>query len=534
MMEQHRNSLQPGYQLHWYVLKQILGQGGFGITYLAHDTNLNQEVAIKEYLPVELAVRDGDHSIHPVSGEHGEQFSWGLDRFMSEAQTLAQFKHPNIVRVLTVFPENNSAYMVMEYEQGQAMHELLKKEKTLSEERIRQIILPILDGLEQIHQAGFIHRDIKPPNIFIREDGSPVLLDFGSARQSLGEKTHTLTSMVSPGFAPFEQYVSKSDKQGPWTDVYGLAATMYRAVIGRSPSEAMDRSEALLHTQRDSYVGAVEIAPPGYSLPLLQAIDSGMAFKVEDRPASVIEWRRQIMGESSATEVLTAVTEENTLKHAQQPDTAVAEKITIRADVDRTQTEVTAQQSSSAWYRKPLKVIAVLFGIILLLAILGDDKKDKDAQQNVEQGDVASAGVMMDQLDKEAGDTPDTKADVTASDVSSSPKVSDSPGANVDSTTEAPETPSTDAAGDLIEKSDRRLLERIRRQLESDPQSPQARRSLRKLTDKYEGRLKQAIKEKNFDLAEAYVDAMLKVSPESEKLKEAAARIKERKKVDGK
>lgn len=120
-MQEHRNSLQSGYRLHWYVIKRILGQGGFGITYLAEDTNLHQEVAIKEYLPIELAVRDQDDSIHPVSGAYGEQFSWGLDRFMSEAQTLAQFKHPNIVRVLTVFQANNTAYMVMEYEQGQAM-----------------------------------------------------------------------------------------------------------------------------------------------------------------------------------------------------------------------------------------------------------------------------------------------------------------------------------------------------------------------------------------------------------------------------
>ncbi|NKB37396.1 MAG: protein kinase [Gammaproteobacteria bacterium] len=154
-MPEHRNSLQPGYQLHWYVIKRILGQGGFGITYLAEDTNLDQEVAIKEYLPVDLAVRERDDSIHPVSGEHGEQFSWGLDRFMSEARTLAQFKHPNIVRVLTVFPENNTAYMVMEYEQGKAMHELLKEKKTLPEDELKSIYLPILDGLEKVHETGF-------------------------------------------------------------------------------------------------------------------------------------------------------------------------------------------------------------------------------------------------------------------------------------------------------------------------------------------------------------------------------------------
>ena len=190
-MEKHRNSLQPGYRLHWYMIKKILGQGGFGITYLAEDTNLDQLVAIKEYLPVELAVRDGDASIQPVSGEHGEQFTWGLDRFMSEAQTLAKFKHPNIVRVLAVFPENNTAYMVMEFEHGRDLHEILKEKKTLEEEELNKILLPILDGLEAVHAANFIHRDIKPANIYVREDSSPVLLDFGSARQSLSEQTRT-------------------------------------------------------------------------------------------------------------------------------------------------------------------------------------------------------------------------------------------------------------------------------------------------------------------------------------------------------
>jgi serine/threonine protein kinase len=386
-MEEHRNSLQPGYRLHWYVIKSILGQGGFGITYLAEDTNLNQEVAIKEFLPIELAVREQDASIYPVSGEHGEQFRWGLDRFMSEAQTLAQFKHPNIVRVLTVFPENNTAYMVMEYEKGQGMQDLLKERKTLNETELNCIFLPILDGLEQVHNAGFIHRDIKPPNIFIRADGSPVLLDFGSARQSLGEKTHTLTSLVSPGYAPFEQYVSKSDKQGPWTDIYGLAATLYRSVIGRSPAEAMDRSEGLLHTNRDPFVTTSEINPEGYSRSFLMAIDHGLAFKTEDRPQSISQWRAEFLQSLTALQS----TEAETIQ-VQAPDGPStkdsskhrAAKITIKADeVDRVISESTIKEKRKPWYRKPLKIIAVVFGVLLLLAILDDNKKQNEGK-NVE------------------------------------------------------------------------------------------------------------------------------------------------------
>jgi len=293
-MDKHRNSLQSGYKLHWYHIIKILGQGGFGITYLAHDTNLDQQVAIKEYLPTDLAVRVNDISVHPVSEGHAESYEWGLERFISEARTLAKFKHHNIVRVLSVFTENNTAYMVMEYEHGEPMDALIKNRKTIEEEKLKSILMPMLDGLEAVHKTGFIHRDIKPPNIYIRTDGSPVLLDFGSARQSLGIQTKTLTTMVSPGYAPFEQYTSKSDKQGPWTDIYGLGATLYRAVTGIGPTDAMDRSEALLHTNKDVYVPASKIAHENYSEGFLAAIDHALLFKTDERPQSIGEWRKEL------------------------------------------------------------------------------------------------------------------------------------------------------------------------------------------------------------------------------------------------
>jgi serine/threonine protein kinase len=301
----HRNALPAGYRLHWYTIEKTLGQGGFGMTYLARDDNLNQSVAIKEYLPRELAVRERDDSVQPLSDDQGEQFRWGLDRFLAEARTLAQFRHPHIVRVLAVFEANRTAYMVMEYERGQGLHEVLAGRRRLPEAELRRLLLPLLDGLEQVHAAGFIHRDIKPANIYIREDGSPVLLDFGSARQALGEATRTLTSLVSPGYAPFEQYVAKSDKQGPWTDIYGLGATLYRAVTGLSPPEAVDRSEALLHTGADSYTGCVVLAGSDYSPALCAAIDHALAFKPQDRPQSIAVWRRELDGNTA--EALTVV-----------------------------------------------------------------------------------------------------------------------------------------------------------------------------------------------------------------------------------
>jgi serine/threonine protein kinase len=289
----HRNALSAGYKLHWYEIKSVLGQGGFGITYLAQDLNLDRAVAIKEYLPSDFAVREGDQSVHPLSGQTQPQFEWGLERFISEARTLSKFEHPNIVRIFAVFEENNTGYLVMPYEEGTSLQAVLKGKKTLDESTLLKIIEPILDGLDLVHKHEFIHRDIKPDNIFIREDGSPVLLDFGSARQSVTGQVKTLTTLVSPGYAPFEQYYSKSDEQGPWTDIYGLGATLYRAIAGRPPLDAVDRSKSLLDGSQDTFMPAIQIGAGHYSESFLKAIDHAISFKPLDRPQTISEWRNE-------------------------------------------------------------------------------------------------------------------------------------------------------------------------------------------------------------------------------------------------
>jgi serine/threonine protein kinase/TPR repeat protein len=291
-------------RLHWYVIERVLGQGGFGITYLARDTNLDQPVAIKEYLPVDVATRMPDTTIRARTDDLRDRYRWGLERFIQEARTLARFDHPNIVRVQSVFEFNNTAYMVMRFEKGMTLSAVLDRRGTLPERDLLRVILPILDGLALVHDAGFIHRDVKPDNIHIDDDGSPVLLDFGSARQALGS-SHTLTILIAPGYAPFEQYYSDSTSQGPWTDIYGLGATCYRAIAGRPPLDAVSRSKGILGSTQEVMVAAGIIGAGRYSGKFLAAVDHALAFAEKDRPQSIAAWRAELVAGETQPPVVT-------------------------------------------------------------------------------------------------------------------------------------------------------------------------------------------------------------------------------------
>ena len=292
----HMAALSKGFKLQEYRIEAVLGHGGFGITYLAWDTHLNQWVAIKEYLPNDLAVRQGN-SVFAKTAADQEGFKWGLERFLDEARTLARFRHPNIVRTYRFFEENGTAYMVMEYEKGRSLASILKSSKDpLDEEFLSKLLLPLVDGLREVHSAGYLHRDIKPGNIFIREDSStPVLLDFGAARYAMSQKSRNITSIMTPGYAPFEQYQTGGN-QGPWTDIYALGAVMYRAVSGQVPPEATARSNALLRKLPDPMTPAVEVGWGRYSRRFLEAVDRALMVLEGDRPQSVEEWRAMILG----------------------------------------------------------------------------------------------------------------------------------------------------------------------------------------------------------------------------------------------
>lgn len=301
-----RNALQPGREINWYRITDILGVGGFGITYLAKDENLLQQVAIKEYFPKEWAIRLDDGSVECSSIDNIEDYQWGMDRFISEGRILAQYDHPSIVRVMSVFEANKTAYLVMRYEEGVTLKELLKETPELEENDLKCLLRSLLDGLEQMHESGVIHRDIKPDNIFLRSDGTPVLLDFGSARQAIGEKTMDLTTVVSAGYAPIEQYAQDEGKQGPWTDIYGLGATIYRAVMGTPPPDALVRSNGLINLSRDVIPSLTDEKMDKYSYRFLKAVDRALAFKAKDRPQSIADWRKELRledaGESQTEE----------------------------------------------------------------------------------------------------------------------------------------------------------------------------------------------------------------------------------------
>ena len=223
-----------------FVVGKVLGKpGGFGITYLGWDINLATPVAVKEYLPRDYAGRDSDHaSVMAHSREDASLFRFGLEQFLQEARTLARFDHPNVVRTRSFFEQNGTAYLVMDYLQGVNLSEYLNaKGGRLSEQQAAEIMLPILDGLQEVHAKGFLHRDIKPQNIYVTSNGRPILLDFGAARQAMGERSRSLSVVLTPGFSPYEQYHRRGE-QGPWTDIYALAATYYYLLTGHAPPDA--------------------------------------------------------------------------------------------------------------------------------------------------------------------------------------------------------------------------------------------------------------------------------------------------------
>ena len=258
------NALPAGHSLQGYRIEKVLGAGGFGLTYLAVDPKVNLKVALKEYLPADIAQRAANRSITPRSPEAAGSFGAARQRFLDESRAVASFRHPNIVRVLRFFEANGTAYLAMEFVEGAALGDWAKARAPLNEAELVPIILPLLDGLEAVHAAGLLHRDIKPANICVRHDGSPVLLDFGLARPKA---------------------------TGSWSDIYALAGVLYWMVVGAMPPEAAARIPS------DHMAPAVLAGDrTRYRPEFLAAIDWALSPIDDERPHTIAEWREALLG----------------------------------------------------------------------------------------------------------------------------------------------------------------------------------------------------------------------------------------------
>jgi serine/threonine protein kinase len=279
-VKKQKNTLPKGYQLTHYRIEKYIGGGGFSYVYLATDEKTGDQVAIKEYLPSNQAMRADDTRVEPLNDETAPAFRQGIKRFFDEAAALARINHPNIVRVVNFFRANNTVYMVMRYEHGKDLRWYIKrKDGSLGENVLRAIFPPLLLGLREVHNSNLLHLDIKPANIFLRPGGNPLLLDFGAARNAVVESRPTGPYTLTLGFAPIEQHLG--GHVGPWSDVYAIGASMWSCISGRPPPPATERRI------NDTYKPATRQYARQYSTQLLEAIDWCLQFHQLDRPQTV-------------------------------------------------------------------------------------------------------------------------------------------------------------------------------------------------------------------------------------------------------
>ena len=288
MASQLNQPLPPGYQLLNYRIERQLSIGGFSIVYLAQDEH-GVPVAIKEFLPSALVLRQEGSTVHATSAENQNLFRYGMKCFFEEGLALAKIDHPNVVRVANFFRANETVYMVMQYERGKTLQEYLKQNrKAATESFLRRVFAEMLNGLREVHTYKMLHLDIKPSNIYLRQDGTPLLLDFGAARQTLTSEESGLTPMYTPGFAAPEQYKNR-ELQGPWTDIYGVGASLFACIAGLAPQAANFRLE------KDNYISARELWAGHYSDRLLEIIDWCLQLDHMARPQSVFALQKALI-----------------------------------------------------------------------------------------------------------------------------------------------------------------------------------------------------------------------------------------------
>ncbi|ACX88209.1 serine/threonine protein kinase [Pectobacterium parmentieri] len=277
------NALPLGYRFNEFEIKEVIGGGGFGIVYRAWDHQLERDIAIKEFMPASLAVRSDDLNLVLRSERFSKTFYAGLNSFIQEARLLARFNHPNLLHVLRFWVQNDTAYMGTVLYSGTTLSTLRERNpQWVDEAWIRRLLPPLLGAIKTIHEAGYLHRDISLDNIQIQNNGEPVLLDFGSARKTIGNLSDESETMLRPGYAPIEQYSDNDEsEQGAWTDIYALGAVLHALITGAPPPVSVVRSI------EDNYLPLAQRGVSGYSVALLTAVDCALALKPEDRTQSI-------------------------------------------------------------------------------------------------------------------------------------------------------------------------------------------------------------------------------------------------------
>jgi serine/threonine protein kinase len=356
------NALEVGTKIGEFEVTGLVGEGGFGIVYLAYDHSLERQVAIKEYMPSELAHRADDGSVIVRSQRHAETFGAGMRSFINEARLLAQFDHPSLLKVYRFWEANGTAYMVMPFYEGVTLKGTLKDlDDAPDESWIKSLLSQLLDALEIIHSRQCYHRDIAPDNILILPDETPLLLDFGAARRVIGDMTQALTVILKPGYAPIEQYAEVPNmKQGPWTDLYALASVVYFAIEGKAPVPAVAR------VMSDPLVPLAQSAAGRYSDSFLRAVDRALSVRPDDRPQNIAEFR-QLLGfveRTTATRYLPASTERRA------PEDRIAPAAKAASPAAAPASAASAPAKAAARSRKPLIIAGAATAAAALVAFV--------------------------------------------------------------------------------------------------------------------------------------------------------------------
>ena len=380
-----------------YVITKILGQGGFGITYEAIDHKTGGRVAIKEYFPDSLATRNqGQTQVIPFTGDRGENFAYGKECFLQEAETLAEFiGNENIVRIYSYFEEYGTAYFVMDFIEGTNLDEYLRQHGgKISFDEASRILLPVMEALGAVHQKGVVHRDVAPDNIYLTTDGNIKLIDFGAARQSLGDKSQSLDVVLKHGFAPKEQY-SRRGRQGPYTDVYALGATFYYVLTGKRPPDSIDRMD------EDSLVPPSKL---GVAIPkeAEDAILKALRVRAGERFQSMDDFRKAFLSVNLTSKEHVPQEDESAKEIESIGNKHPEQIIGISGSVVRS-SEMPSDQSIRK-KRSPIKILiiilAVIFGTVIALFILLLVMSMASVLTSQEYSDVApSASVSSDMVD---------------------------------------------------------------------------------------------------------------------------------------